>query len=60
MLAVPGRYEIEINPEEEKEISFVCSLEENIEQIDVKQLIDKEIIRLMQNIVRSMLISWSL
>ena len=54
--AVPGRYEIEINPEEEKEISFVCSLEENIEQIDVKQLIDKEIIRLGEIFNQSLLI----
>ena len=55
--AVPGRYEIEINPEEEKEISFVCSLEENIEQIDVKQLIDKEIIRLGEIFNQSLLIN---
>lgn len=43
---VTGVYEIEIQPEEEKEISFVCSMEENIEQINVKELINKEIIRL--------------
>ena len=40
--AVPGRYEIEIKAKEEKEISFVCSLEENIEEINVKDLIKKE------------------
>ena len=40
--AVVGRYEIEIKPNEEKEISFVCSLEENIDELDVKKLIIKE------------------
>lgn len=40
--AVPGRYEVEIKAREEKEISFVCSLEENIDEIDVKDLIKNE------------------
>ncbi len=40
--AVPGRYEIEIKAKEIKELSFVCSLEENIEELDVKDLIEKE------------------
>ena len=40
--AVVGRYEIEIKPNEEKQISFVCSLEENIDELDVKKLIIKE------------------
>ena len=31
---VPGRYEIELEPGEEKEVSFICSTEENIEEID--------------------------
>ena len=39
---VPGRYEVEIAAKEEKEITFVCSLEDNIEQIDSKKLIEKE------------------
>ena len=39
---VPGRYEIDIKAGEEKEISFVCSFEENIEEINVKNLIEKE------------------
>jgi len=42
---VSGLYEVEIEPDSEKEISFVCSLEENIEEIDVKKIIDSEIIR---------------
>ena len=40
--AVPGRYEIEIKAKEEKEICFVCSLEENIDEINVNDLIQKE------------------
>ena len=50
---VPGRYEIEIKANEEKEISFVCALEENIEQIDVKDLIQKEENRLNEIIQNS-------
>lgn len=53
---VTGVYEIEIQPEEEKEISFVCSMEENIEQINVKELINKEIIRLGEIFNQSLLI----
>ena len=44
--AIAGRYEVEINGEPEKEISFICSLEENIEEINVKTVINKEIIRI--------------
>ena len=43
---VPGVYEINIEPEEEKYITFVCSLEQNIEELNAKDLINKEIIRL--------------
>ena len=43
--AVPGRFEIELQPEEEKDISFICSLEDNIEEIDYKYVINSEIIR---------------
>lgn len=39
---VPGRYEIDILPKENKEITFVCSLEENIEEINAEELIKKE------------------
>lgn len=53
---VPGRYEIDIKANEEKEISFVCALEENIEQIDVKDLIKKEENRLKEIINKSQLI----
>ena len=43
---VPGVYEVEINPNDEKYITFVCSLEQNIEEINAKELINKEIVRL--------------
>jgi predicted glycogen debranching enzyme len=45
-LAVPGRFEIQIEPNEVKEITFVGSLEENIEEINGFKVIEKEIERL--------------
>lgn len=45
---VPGRYEVTLEPNEEKYITFVCSLEENIEEIDGKEIINKEIVRLSE------------
>ena len=45
-LCVPGRYEIEINSNSQKDIEFICSLEENIEELNVKKIINKEIIRI--------------
>ena len=56
--SVPGRYEIEFAEKEEKEISFVFSLEENIEQIDAKDLINKEIARLQMLCNDSQLIDY--
>ena len=53
---VPGVYEIEIKPREEKEISFICSLEENIEPIEVKKIIENEKNRLEKVIEESGLI----
>lgn len=46
--AVPGVYEIEIPAKTEKEISFICSLEENIEQLDVKWMMEKETERMQK------------
>jgi len=46
--SVVGRYEIEIQPNEEKEISFVFSLEENIEEINCRSVIENEEKRLKQ------------
>lgn len=53
---VPGVYEIELKANEEKELSFVCSLEENIEEIDVKDLIEKEVSRQKIEIAKTNLI----
>ena len=39
---VVGRFEIDLNPNEEKEISFVCSLEENIDELDINKVISNE------------------
>ena len=43
--SVCGRYEIDLMPEEEKEFAFICSLDENIDEINPKEVIDCEIIR---------------
>ena len=56
-LVVPGRYEIELNQDEEKTITFVCSLEENIEEIDGINVIEKETKRLKNIVDSSMLVS---
>ena len=54
--SVPGIYEIDINPKEEKEISFVCSLEENIEELQAKEVIKNEKNRLEDLIKKTELI----
>lgn len=56
--SVPGVYEIEIPENQEKEISFICSMEENIEQKNVKELINEEIIRLGELYNKSLLIDY--
>ena len=43
---VPGRYEVDIEPNEDRYITFTCSLEQNIEELNGRDLINKEIIRL--------------
>lgn len=40
--SVTGVYEVEINPNEEKEISFVCGFEENIEEVELQNILKKE------------------
>ncbi len=55
-LFIPGRYEIEIKPEETKEFTIVCSLEENIEEIDGKKIIKQEEKRLQKIIDKSELV----
>ena len=52
-LAVPGRYEIEIPENTNTELGFVCSLEENIEEINVRTVINKEIIRINELMYKS-------
>lgn len=54
--AVPGRFEIEIEPGEEKRISFVCSTEENIEELDARAIIINEKARLTKTFNESGLI----
>ncbi len=44
-LAVPGRFEILVNPKESKEITFVASLEKSIEKIDANEVFKNEIKR---------------
>ncbi len=55
--AVIGRYEVELEPNTEKEISIVCSLNENIEELDVKKVISNEIVRINELLVNSELIN---
>ena len=42
---VSGRFEIELAPNEEKEVAFICSLDENIDELEPRHIIDSEIIR---------------
>ncbi len=58
-LLVIGRYEIDINPNEEKTITFIGSLEENIEQIDGEKVIEAEELRLNKIIENSGLLDKS-
>ena len=43
---IPGRFEIEILPNEEKQISIICSLDKNIDKIKPEQILENEIKRL--------------
>ncbi len=55
-LAVPGVFEIKLRANEEKFITFICSLEENIEELDGKNLINKEIVRITSDLYDSYLL----
>ena len=55
-LCVPGRYEVTVPANSQKEIEFVCSLEENIEEIDVKKVINKEEARINELMYKTELI----
>ena len=55
-LAVPGVFEIKLRANEEKFITFICSLEENIDELDGKNLINKEIVRITGELYDSYLL----
>ncbi len=55
--AVPGVYKVELKSNEEKEISFICSLQENIEEKDVKMLMNREMERIDKDIENTGLIA---
>ena len=54
--AVCGRFEIDLEPKEEKEVAFICSLEGHIDDIEPKEIINDEIIRQSELYNRSLLI----
>lgn len=55
--AVTGRYEIELAPNEEKDVEIICSLEENIEETQIEDVINDEIIRINELMINSGLIN---
>lgn len=55
-LVVPGVYEVKLRANEEKYITFICSLEENIEELDGRTLINREIARITSDLYDSYLI----
>ena len=54
-LLVPGRFEIEINANEEKEISCICSYNEDITKIEAREVVRNEIVRLRKLLTKSRL-----
>ncbi len=52
-LSVPGRFEITLNPKESKEITFVASLEKDIEKINSNKIFKKECERLAKIVDQS-------
>ena len=55
-LSVPGAFEIKLRANEEKFITFICSLEENIDELDGKNIINKEIVRITSELYDSYLL----
>lgn len=53
---IPGRFEVNVEKNEEKIISVICSLEENIEELDARAIITNEVVRQNQEIIRAQLI----
>ena len=56
-LSVPGVFEVKLRANEEKFITFICSLEENIDELDGKTLINKEIVRITSELYDSYLLN---
>lgn len=54
--AVPGVYEIDLEPEDTKAITMVCSMESNIEEIDARNVISREIVRISTELYDSYLV----
>ena len=55
-LSVPGVFEVKLKANEEKYITFICSLEENIDELDGKEIINKEISRITGEVYDSYLL----
>lgn len=55
-LSVPGVFEVKLRANEEKFVTFICSLEENINELDGKNIINKEIVRITSELYDSYLL----
>jgi len=55
-LIVPGIYEVDINPKEAKEITFIASLDSKLQNINSNEVIENEIKRLKKLVDKSTLI----
>lgn len=55
-LSVPGVFEIKLRANEEKYITFICSLEDNIDELDGKKIINQEISRITSEVYDSYLL----
>ena len=55
-LSVPGVFEIKLRANEEKYITFICSLEESIDELDGKEIINQEISRITSEVYDSYLL----
>ena len=51
--AVTGVYEVQVDANTEKEMSFICSLEENIDELNAREIINKEIVRINELMIDS-------
>ena len=55
-LSVPGVFEVKLRANEEKFVTFIFSLEENIDELDGKNIINKEIVRITSELYDSYLL----